>query len=156
MLRSFITVSRWACLTVGVVLLLLALAFTTHTAIFLHRSISAPGIVVGLTQRNDSDGTVGYAPIFNFKAQSGLSYTITAGVASNPPSFTVGQSVPVLYEELKPEDAKIGIFWQLWFVHFILGAFGISAIFASYIISRVQGRRNTARLANHASSGFAA
>jgi len=155
-LRKFVTVCRWACLIVGVAFLLITIVFTAHTALFLHRSISAPGIVLGLTQQNGSDGTVSYAPIFTFKAQSGLSYTITSAVASNPPSFAPGQQVRVLYEESKPQEARIGAFWQLWFVQFIFGVFGIAAILASYIISRVQSRSRTSSVENHGSSGFAA
>jgi hypothetical protein len=62
-----------------------------------------------------------------------------------------------LYDETKPEEAKIGTFGQLWLIQLVFGGLGIFFTLGSYIISRLLYRRDgITKSANQASSGFAA
>lgn len=84
--------------------------------------------------------TVNYAPTFTFKAIDGRDYSVTSDVASNPPSFEVGEEVRIVYIKSNPGSAKIDSFWQLWLVETVLGFLGIFFAGAGYLLLRYEKR----------------
>jgi hypothetical protein len=139
---------RGTCLVVGPSFLVIALGFALNTSMFLHSSVSATGTVVSLAPKR-ADNVVSFAPVFTFTA-AGRSYTMTADVASNPPGFHVGQSVPVLYQTANPGHAKIASFGQLWFMVLIFGVVGAFMTAVGYALlqfGRARGRRAVATAA---------
>jgi hypothetical protein len=68
--------------------------------------ISTEGLVVGLVESNDSDGT-SYAPIIRFKTQSGREIEFQANHYSYPSQYEIGQTVSVLYPAEKPAEATL-------------------------------------------------
>src|SRR5579862_420751 len=104
-----------AWLLCGVITLVLGFGFATYMSIWLWRSVAAQGRVIDLISHNDDDGNVSYSARFTFKALDGRDYIATAGVATNPPSFEIGEDVRVRYLPTNPSSAKLSYFWQLWF-----------------------------------------
>ena len=127
--RLIKTIVRFGCrawLVCGLCCLAVGLGFGVYNAIFLIRAVSAKGTIVGLNPvTNQEDGALNYAPVFKFIAEDGRTYTVTASFATNPPSFTVGQDIRVLYIKTNPAGAKLGYFWQLWFVAILCAGLGI-------------------------------
>jgi hypothetical protein len=130
------------------------LGFGIYNIVFLSRSVSAMGTVERLTPVVDQDdGTINYAPVFTFTAQDGHLYTVTEALASNPPGFTVGQVVRVLYLKTNPAGAKLGYFWELWFDTILCAGLGLFLTGAGYLLLRYEPKRQRlAALAARASA----
>ena len=139
----------------GLVCLLFALMFASRTLAFIHTAIATDGAIVGLAPgRGAHDGEVSYAPIFRFAAVNGHIYTITSRVASNPPSVSPGQAVQVLYERKNPANAKLALFWPLWFLTILLAGIGISLAAAGYTLLLYARRRRQKNGPVHITIGF--
>jgi hypothetical protein len=115
--------------------------FASSTLSFKANSSSAEGVVIDLTRKYSSDGGATYAPVVAFKDTSGTEITFTTGMASNPPAYTKGEKVSVMYNPGDPQDARIDTFFQLWFPALILSVMGLIFLLASLsmIIKTVRG-----------------
>ncbi len=51
-------------------------------------------------------------------------YTIRGKIASTPPGYTVGESVPVYYQANQPEKGFVGSFLELWLFPIVFGGIG--------------------------------
>ena len=94
--------------------------------------IEAQGVVVGLDESYDSDGST-YAPIVQFKTSSGQSVEYTTSYYSSPPSYKVGQPVVVVYSPGSPEKAVIKGDGQLLHIIFMLVG-GVIVAIGAYMI----------------------
>ena len=93
---------------------------------FLNEAEQTTGTVVALTEKHDTDrNSTNYAPVFTFTTEPGRTQSVTSSVATNPPSFAVGDQVRILYRRSDPSGAKIDSFWQLWFWPVFLSGFGL-------------------------------
>ena len=102
------------------------------TSNFLEKAITAKGTVVDLRESrssSSSSNSITYAPVVKFTDNQGKETEFTNSSSSNPPSYDVGEIVEVLYEQEKPQSAKINGFFSLWLGTLILG--GLGSIFAS-------------------------
>jgi hypothetical protein len=123
-------------------------------SVWLYRGASTVGTIVGLSGvPNQEDNTINYAPSFTFKAGDGRTYTVMSSVATNPPGFEVGQSVPVLFLRADPASPKLNSFWQIWFVTGLCGGLGAFFTGAGYLLLRYERRLN--RRENSLPSGLA-
>lgn len=68
--------------------------------------------------------TTNYAPVFEFVAADGRTYTVTSGTASNPPAYGTGEIVRVLYLPHSPTHARLKGVMQLWLFPLISGPLG--------------------------------
>lgn len=96
------------------------------------QGLEAPGVVVGLDESYDSDGST-YAPIVQFKTSSGQSVEFTTSYYSSPPSFKVGQPVVVVYSPESPEKAVIKGDGQILHIIFMLVG-GVIVVIGAYLI----------------------
>jgi len=105
-----------------------------NTTSFLATSITSQGTVIDMeTRRSSSSSGSGssskksktYAPVIRFTDKSGNSYSFTSSTSSNPPSYSIGESIEVLYNPVSPSDAKIKGFFSIWGGILILGILGI-------------------------------
>lgn len=114
---------KYTFLAIGIALLLGAGAIGQHTRSFLSNAVSTDGIVVALDALSDRGSTT-YRPIIRFQTPSGnVEFRSSSG--SNPPSYTVGDTVPVLYSPDKPNDARPDAFFSLWGAATITGGIGL-------------------------------
>jgi hypothetical protein len=144
---------RWAMMFVaGPCLLVAALVTAINTALFLHRSQAAPGVVVSLRTVESSDGDAPtYAPVFSFTAD-GIEHTISSHSSSNPPEFRVGQKIQVRYEPRYPDQARIDSHWQIWAFSDVFAAVGTGFLLLGFLAEKIEGWRARRRLARGASS----
>lgn len=98
----------------------------TNTQDFLKNALTADGTVVELIRSRSSDSNT-YRPVVKFETKDGSIIEFTSSSGSNPPSYSEGEIVEVLYQGWSPEQAKINGFFSLWGVPTILG--GIGAVF---------------------------
>lgn len=127
-------------LVCGLVTLVLGFGFGTYTSAWLFRSVPGQGTVISLVPQSDADGNVNYSAQFKFKANDGNAYIATAGVATNPPSFEIGEAVRVRYLPANPMSAKLSYFWQLWFEPVLCAGLGVLFTGAGYLLLRRERR----------------
>ena len=128
-------------------LVVLAIAFGIHTYISLRRSLSTSGVIVGEARVHDPDNdSLSFAPVFSFATANGQTYTITSTVSSNPPEFSVGQHVKVLYKEGDPRVARLESFRQLWTMGIVLSSLGLIGSTTGLVLLKME-RRRTLQLA---------
>lgn len=132
-----------SCLCAGPGLLAVAFGFATCTGWLLHRGTPANATVVSMKPMQDGDGSsINYAPVFTFTAGDGQSYTVASDTGTNPPGFSVGQHVSVLYERNLPGRARIASFAQLWLFPVVFGVLGAMTSAVGYFLLRYERRRN--------------
>ncbi len=120
----------WLFAGIGVALLVGALALALSTRRFIASADRSTGTVVELIQvRDKDDGSVTYKPVVEYTSKRGQRITFTSSFSSNPPSYSVGESVDVLYAPDEPNDARIDGFGSLWLGPLILSLIG--AVFAA-------------------------
>jgi hypothetical protein len=110
-----------ASVIVGPLAGFVAIGFAIHTSYFVSHAARTTGTITALTDKVDKDQGVNYAPTFIFATESGQLIKSQSAVASNPPSFSVGQQVPILFDPQNPSSAEINTTMQLWFVSIVCG-----------------------------------
>lgn len=119
-----LTTTKYFFAVIGLGMLLGAAAVRSHTASFVARATRTQGTVTALvSQRSTGNNSVSYRPVVRFQAGE-QRIVFSSSVASNPPAYSVGETVEVLYLESNPYDAKIDSFSSLWFFPALLGAMG--------------------------------
>ena len=117
------TTVKYVFTLVGIGMLVGAFVVYKNTRTFLAGASKAEGTVVDLVQSRSSD-SITYKPVVRFIDQDGRTSEFVSTTGSNPPSYSKGQKVEVLYRPTAPEDAKINSFFSLWFGALILGGMG--------------------------------
>jgi hypothetical protein len=94
-----------------------------NTFNFLKGAERVEGIVVENIVSRDSDGSETYRALVKYSKTGGETGRFKASVASNPPSFDVGEHVNVLVS-MDGSKQKIDSFTQIWFLPLFLVGFG--------------------------------
>jgi hypothetical protein len=129
---------------IGIGMLIGAFFFYKNTSSFLQGAAKAEGTVVELVRSRSSDSTT-YAPVIQFTDQKGVAFEFTSSTSSNPPGYTEGEKVEVLYLQDRPQEAKINGFFSLWGGAVIVG--GLGGVFfligaTIILITLLRGRRD--------------
>ena len=124
------------------------------TADFLETAVTVKGTVVDLRQSrsvNSSSNSVMYTPVVRFTDKQGKVIEFTSSTSSNPPSYSTGEIVEVLYAPEISENATIKGFFSLWLGSLILG--GIGSVFAivglGFFVYDIQKKRKLDYLKLH-------
>ena len=88
----------------------------------------AQGTVVAMSSSRDSDGGTTYRPTVEFFDKNGTRHEFTSSVSSNPPSFSRGEKVEVIYDPTAPGKAIIDSFSTRYLLPLIFG--GMGSLFA--------------------------
>lgn len=121
-----ISIVKYAFTMGGLGMLIGAFFIYKNTQDFLKDALTTEGTVIELVRSRSSDSTT-YRPVVEFKTQGGSRVEFTSSSGSNPPGYSKGEVVEVLYQESSPEQAKINGFFSLWGASTILG--GIGSVF---------------------------
>lgn len=112
---------------IGIAALIGAGALYFNSRAFIDTAETATGTVTELVRSRSSDSTT-YAPVVSFVATDGEQYSFTHNISRNPPAYSQGEQVPVLYPPDNPNRARIESAFSLWGGALIVGALG--AVFA--------------------------
>jgi hypothetical protein len=122
-----IAIIKYVFSLIGIAMLAGALYWVQNTRTFLAQASSAQGTVIDLVRSSssssNSSGT--WAPVVRFVTAKGEKIEFTSGTSSNPPSYSKGENVEVLYDAGKPQDARIKGFVSLWLGPMIVGGIGL-------------------------------
>lgn len=118
-----ISIVKYAFTMVGLGMLVGSFFIYQNTQVFLKNALTTEGLVIELVASRSSDSTT-YRPVIEFKTQDGSRIEFISSTGSNPPSYSKGEAVEVLYQESFPEQAKVNGFFSLWGGSIILGGMG--------------------------------
>ena len=112
----------------GIGMLIGAFSSYRNTSSFVKEASRAEGTVVdivlvemGVNTRRTSSV---YKPTIHFMNHEGEKVEFTSSVGSNPPSYSKGQKVEILYRPTEPQNAQINDFSSLWSNSIILAGMG--------------------------------
>lgn len=114
---------------IGIGMLVGALLFYRSTRSFLAKALSTEGTVIDFIASRSTSSSSGtssytYQPVVVYTDANGDITQFVSSVGSNPPDYSVGERVEVLYLPGKTQEAKINSFFSLWGGVAILGALG--------------------------------
>lgn len=137
---------------VGVGLLFGGVSWWRSNAAFAANALSAEGTVSDLVFRRSSKGSGGtYVPVIDFTTPDGNRVHVTGSSGSNPPGYSRGDKVRVLYEAKNPEHAQIDSFMERSFGPVLLT--GLGTVFAlvggGVLFACVRQRKQRAWLAQN-------
>lgn len=90
---------------------------------FVQEADRSEGVVVDNLASRDSDGDLTYRAVVEYSQAGGGRGRFNADVASNPPSFEVGERVQILVSR-DGSRQSIDSFGQIWFLPVFLAGFG--------------------------------
>ena len=121
-----LSISKFVILPIGILLLAGATYSYWSTRAWLSRSVEAQGLVIEMVQVRDRDtGSISFAPLVRFQAADGRTIDFQSSVQSNPPAYTTGQPVTVLYDPAAPNSAAVSGLFSIWGVSIILTVVGL-------------------------------
>lgn len=129
-------------LMVGIALLVGSVFMLLNTRDFLSEAVITQGTVVELVEYRSSD-SITYRPVVQFTNESGQLVNFTSSTSSNPPSYTPGQQVDVLYQPGERSSPRINSFFSLWGAETILAGIGIVFLLAGVILMFVPEFRHS-------------
>jgi hypothetical protein len=131
LLRTLFTIGRTIFLAVGLLLLAAGAFVLWDSWNWLDNSVEAQGSVIEMVRIRDRDsGSVSYAPLVNFRTADGRTVEFQSAVSSNPPAYTVGETVRVLYDPDRPASAAVAGMFSIWGTAIIVGIIG--AVFMAF------------------------
>ena len=124
----------------GIIFVLSGIVMVFNRILFLNNAITVQGEVISLqkeiTKDNDNHTSIIYKPEVKFQTKSGEVITFVSKVGSNPPSFSVGRIIEVVYNPEYPNNAELNSFLSLWFVQMVFIALGVIFIVISIVASK--------------------
>lgn len=108
---------------VGVGMLVGALFSFQSTSTFLESATATRGVVTDLIRSRSSDSNA-YYPVVRFEDAQGRLTEFLSSSGSNPPSYSQGETVRVLFIPGNAESARIDGFFSLWGATLIVGILG--------------------------------
>lgn len=114
-------------------------------AVQVHRIGDQAGM---LATRGTVVDVAGGCPTIEFSTSDTEHTSFRGGVCSNPPSFSLAESVAVLYEPGNPAHAQLDSFMENWFASLILGVIGTLFILLGlvFVLPPLLARRRAAEL----------
>jgi len=113
-------------LWIGLAFFLFGLGFSAiglfialEQAAFGARALEVEGQVVSLRAEDNA-----FRPIVTFNTRAGRSVTFESNTGTNPPQFSIGDTVGVLYDPTRIEDARIKSAVSSWSLYLIFGLLG--------------------------------
>ncbi|WP_206196659.1 DUF3592 domain-containing protein [Zooshikella ganghwensis] len=139
-----IAVVKYLFLLIGLAMLVGAFFAYQNTQSFVAEAIKADGVVVDMVSSRSSD-SITYRPVIEFKTKEGDLVEFTSSTGSNPPSYSRGETVDVLYQESMPGNAKINSFFSLWGLAVIVGGMGAVFFLIGFLIILFGSLKNRKR-----------
>jgi hypothetical protein len=142
-----VAIVKFIMLIVGVAMLAGAVYLYSNTRSFLAGAVHAQGTVVDLQRTESLDShsnrSISYYPVVQYAEAGGRKVEFISDSGSNPPAYSRGDQVEVLYHADAPEKARINSFMSLWFGTLIVGGLGVvfTAVGTAMVVVPIRRRR---------------
>jgi len=135
---------------VGAGMIIGAVFMVISTNKFLDGAIIVNGEVMDLVESYSEDSTT-YAPVVAYRTETGDVFSFKSNTSSNPPSYSIGEQIEVLYSPSDPRSARINSFFSLWGGSVIVGILGsvFFLIGGGIILGSMLGGRKEKYLKEH-------
>ncbi|HLP90335.1 MAG TPA: DUF3592 domain-containing protein [Nostocaceae cyanobacterium] len=91
------------------------ISIDTHS--FLNTAIPTQGTVTDFVRRSSTKNSktyYTYYPLIKFTTKEGEPTKFESSSGSNPPAYTKGQQIDILYNPQDPQSAMINSWWDIW------------------------------------------
>lgn len=150
---KFLAVFKYGFTLIGLSLVTIAFSMYSNTHSFLDHAVTTEGTVTQLVRSYSSQnsGSSSYFPVIRFFTPDGNLVEFQSSTGSNPPSYSRGELVEVLYSPERPERAQINSFGSLWGGTLIIGGLGLVFFLVGFsiILAGSLGRRKADYLRQH-------
>jgi hypothetical protein len=142
-----VAIVKFIMLIVGVAMLAGAVYLYSNTRSSLAGAVHAQGTVVDLQRTESLDShsnrSISYYPVVQYAEAGGRKVEFISDSGSNPPAYSRGDQVEVLYHADAPEKARINGFMSLWFGTLIVGGLGVvfTAVGTAMVVVPIRRRR---------------
>jgi hypothetical protein len=124
-LKLLLKIGGWFMVAIAIIVLTASFFLYRHTHNFVQSASHAQGTVTKMVEKPGHDSGTVYYPVYTFQDSRGKQHEIYSSGGSYPPAYKVGDTVPVLYQPDKPENAEIDDFLNVWFFTAMLAGFGL-------------------------------
>lgn len=121
-MAKFITITL-----IGIGMVIGAFLIYQSTSSFLVGATTAEGTVVKLIQ-SGTGKSARYKPVVHYIDQTGQTIEFVSQNGSNPPSYSRGQRVEIVYHPMEPQNARINDFFSLWGGTLAMGGMGVGLV----------------------------
>lgn len=122
-----IKIIKYVFTFIGIAMLTGTLFMYKSTNEFLEISISSEGTVIDLLasrSSSSSNNSITFQPLVQFTEKKGNNIEFLSSTSSNPPSYSVGEKIEIIYNPESPNKAKIKSFFSIWGGVTIVGSLG--------------------------------
>ena len=119
-----LSIIKYLFTIIGLGMLAAALYWYQSIQSFTEKALLTEGTVVELVSSRSDDSYV-YKPVVRFTTDQDEPIEFISDTGSNPPGFTVGETVGIFYLASDPQEAMINDFFSLWGGPLIVGGLGI-------------------------------
>ncbi|PRY65813.1 uncharacterized protein DUF3592 [Vreelandella songnenensis] len=144
------SIAKYFIIMVGAGLLVVAFFLYQNSQTFVDKAASTEGTVVGLMESRSED-SITYRPVVQYTPENGSMLEFTSSAGSNPPNYSRGQRIEVLYDPANPANARIKSFFSLWGAPLILAGLGALCFISgagAFVFSRLAHRSNQSLMEN--------
>jgi len=143
-IRSCIETFAVLLMIPGVLLVCIALVWWQVTDRSIRVSKHTEGTVTELAESRSSQGSVSYSPVIEFTDHREQLRKYQPNLKTNPPMYSVGDKVPILYGGKLGDSVKINHWFYLYLWSLVLGVIGavdlLFVAFLFFVIRLIFGR----------------
>ena len=141
---NVLSVIKYLFTGLGVAMLVGTFYINEDTRSFLAEAAKAEGTVVHLILSYSNKSRT-YHPVVRFTERNGKAIEFVSSIGSNPPGYSEGEKVEVLYLPAEPYKARLNSFFSLWGASIIVG--GLGGIFlligvGFFLAPKLKSRKN--------------
>ena len=137
----------------GPLFLVVAVTTAAQRAMLIHSGLRAQGTVIA--KRPTGSSRVTYAPVFQFTASDGRTYTVISDVYGQESAFSYGQRIGIFYRRDHADAARIDDFAALWTFPLLIGVVGAGfSIVPAIVLVAWMRRTRSQAAADTASRGL--
>lgn len=150
---KLLAVFKYGFTLIGLGLVAIAFSMYSNTHSFLDHAVTTEGTVTQLVRSYSSQnsGSSSYFPVIRFFTPDGNLVEFQSSTGSNPPAYSTGELVEVLYRPEAPERARINSFSSLWGATLVVGGIGLAFFLTGFsiILAGSLGKRKANYLLQH-------
>jgi hypothetical protein len=118
----------------GIVLTSIGIVWWKNVRHFVQSAEHAEGTVIELIESRGGKGGYTYSPVVEFADRFGQRHEHRSSMGSNPPRFSVGDKVQIVYDQNDLDSAKINHWLHLYFAPFLVLFFAVDFIIMAVIL----------------------
>lgn len=133
-LKLLLKIGAWFMVATAAIVLMISFFLYRRTQHFVQSASHAQGTVTQMVERAGHDSGTVYSPVYTFQDPEGKQHEIHSSGGNYPPAYKVGDTVPVLYQPDKPDNAKIDSFLEVWIFPAMFAGFGCIDLFVGLVL----------------------